>query len=29
VWNVDRLNAKLQREPWTDNDGLLLAQFGI
>jgi MraZ protein len=29
VWNVDRLNAKLQREQWTDNDGLMLSEFGI
>jgi MraZ protein len=29
VWNVDRLNAKLQREQWTDADGLMLSQFGV
>jgi len=29
VWNVDRLNAKLQREQWTDADGLMLSEFGI
>jgi MraZ protein len=29
VWNVDRLDAKLQREQWTDADGLMLSEFGI
>jgi MraZ protein len=29
VWNVDRLNAKLQREQWTDADGLMLSEFGV
>ncbi len=29
VWNVDRLNAKLQREQWTDADGILLSEFGV
>ena len=29
VWNVDRLNAKLQREQWTDADGLMLSELGI
>jgi len=29
VWNVDRFNAKLQREPWSDADGLMLSEFGV
>jgi MraZ protein len=29
VWNVDRLDAKLQREQWTDADGLMLSEFGV
>jgi MraZ protein len=29
VWNVDRFTAKLQREQWTDADGLSLSEFGI
>jgi len=29
VWNEDRFVDKLAREPWTDDDGLLLSQHGI
>jgi MraZ protein len=29
VWNEARFADKLTREPWTDEDGLALAQFGI
>jgi DNA-binding transcriptional regulator/RsmH inhibitor MraZ len=29
VWNHDRFIAKLQREPYTDNDASVLAQYGI
>jgi MraZ protein len=29
VWNHDRFLAKLQREPFTDEDARALAQFGI
>jgi len=29
VWNHDRLLAKLQREPFTDDDARALAEFGI
>ena len=29
VWNVDRFKAKLQREQWTDADGLMLSEFGV
>ena len=29
VWNEERFLHKLQREPWTDDDGLGLAQHGI
>ena len=29
VWNQERIVQKLQREPWTDEDGLRLADFGI
>ena len=29
VWNHDRLLSKLQREPFTDDDGRALAEFGI
>jgi MraZ protein len=29
VWNHDRLLAKLQREPYTDDDARALAEFGI
>lgn len=29
VWNHDRLVAKLQREPYTDDDARALAEFGI
>lgn len=29
VWNEARFVEKLKREPWTDEDGLQLAQFGL
>ncbi|MCC7008724.1 MAG: division/cell wall cluster transcriptional repressor MraZ [Acidobacteria bacterium] len=29
VWNHERLLAKLQREPFTDDDARALAEFGI
>jgi MraZ protein len=29
VWNHDRLAAKLQREPYTDDDARALSEFGI
>ena len=29
VWNDDRFLQKLQREPWTDEDGLRLSEHGI
>jgi MraZ protein len=29
VWNEERFLQKLQREPWTDADGLGLAEHGI
>jgi hypothetical protein len=29
VWNEERFVDKLVREPWTDDDGLLLSQHGI
>jgi MraZ protein len=29
VWNEERFVDKLDREPWTDEDGLLLSQHGI
>jgi len=29
VWNHDRFLSKLQREPFTDEDGRSLAEFGI
>ena len=29
VWNEERFADKLDREPWTDDDGLLLSQHGI
>ena len=29
VWNDERFAQKLQREVWTDEDGLKLAEFGI
>jgi len=29
VWNHDRLSTKLQREPFTDDDGRSLSEFGI
>ena len=29
VWNEERFLHKLQREPWTDEDGLRLSEHGI
>jgi MraZ protein len=29
VWNHERFTAKLQREPYTDDDARALAEFGI
>ena len=29
VWNDERFLQKLQREPWTDEDGLRLSEHGI
>jgi MraZ protein len=29
VWNEQRFAEKLRREPWTDEDGLKLSEFGI
>ena len=29
VWNLERFVQKLHREPWTDEDGLKLSEFGI
>jgi MraZ protein len=29
VWNEQRFVQKLQRDPWTDDDGLKLSEFGI
>jgi len=29
VWNHERLIAKLQREPFTDDDARALSEFGI
>jgi MraZ protein len=29
VWNHERFAAKLQREPYTDDDARALAEFGI
>ena len=29
IWNHDRFLAKLQREPFTDDDARSLAEFGI
>ena len=29
VWNEERFAQRLQRETWTDEDGLKLAEFGI
>ena len=29
VWNHERFLAKLQREPYTDDDAQALAEFGI
>ncbi len=29
VWNHDRFQAKLQREPFTDDDARALSEFGI
>ena len=29
VWNEERFTQKMQREAWTDEDGLALAEFGL
>jgi DNA-binding transcriptional regulator/RsmH inhibitor MraZ len=29
VWNHERFTAKLQREPFTDDDARALSEFGI
>ena len=29
VWNVERFNEKLVREPWGDRDGLKLSKHGV
>lgn len=29
VWNEERFTQKMQRETWTDEDGLRLAEFGV
>jgi MraZ protein len=29
VWNEERFAQRMHREPWTDEDGLRLAEFGI
>jgi MraZ protein len=29
VWNEERFAQKMQREPWTDEDGVRLSEFGI
>lgn len=29
VWNFDRLKAKLEREPFTDDDARILAEHGV
>jgi MraZ protein len=29
VWNEERFTQRLQREAWTDEDGLKLSEFGI
>jgi len=29
VWNEDRFTQKMQRETWTDDDGMRLAEFGV
>ena len=29
VWNEERFVQKLQRDPWTDEDGLRLSEHGI
>jgi MraZ protein len=29
VWNAERFTQKMHREPWTDEDGLRLSEFGI
>jgi hypothetical protein len=29
VWNHERFIAKMQREPYTDDDARALAEFGI
>lgn len=29
VWNEERFSERMEREPWTDDDGLKLAEHGI
>jgi MraZ protein len=29
VWNEERFTQKLQRDPWTDDDGLRIAEHGV
>jgi DNA-binding transcriptional regulator/RsmH inhibitor MraZ len=29
VWNHDRLIAKMQRDPFTDDDARALSEFGV
>lgn len=29
VWNEERFTERMEREPWTDDDGLKLAEHGI
>ena len=29
VWNEERFAQRMHREPWTDEDGLRLSEFGI
>jgi MraZ protein len=29
VWNEERFTQKLARDPWTDEDGVRLSEFGI
>jgi MraZ protein len=29
VWNEERFTARMENEPWTDDDGLKLAEHGI
>lgn len=29
VWNEDRFTQRMQQQPWSDEDGMRLAEFGI